>query len=1060
MSLLDLFSKKRTGTLLVNVDGKVVDRYKHFKDLLCHNHDALNLIAELEQVYYAGSSFSMGSVRKDYEELMRSTRALTEALNGMSRGKYGDLAKVCDQINEEITRIFTPEPLSPTSELVLPFEALTPEMAKSAGGKATNLATVQNALGMPIPQGFVITAYAFERFLDESGLAKPVAEMLEEIGTDMTGEMEEKCRAIQQMISKAEVPVAIANEILRAYGALEGRTWKNVPIAMRSSAVGEDTEASFAGQYVTELNVSRENILGAYKAVLASKYSPRAVVYRLRYGLDDRDTPMCVAGTAMVDSRSSGVLYTVDPSAPESSVLKISSIWGLGEHLVSGEASPDVFCVDKGTKEITKRDISRKEQRLVSIDHGGAILENVPDDEKAQPSIDDDTVHSLVLYGLRIEEYFNCPQDVEWAVDRSGKLFLLQSRPLRFTDVKTEERTTPEVFPDHSILLSAGEAASAGTVCGVVVLAHGKNLNDIPDDAILVAKTTSPDYAAYMGKVKGVITDIGSVASHLASVAREFGVPAIVNAGSATSRLRDGRTITMVAGTTTVYEGIVPELAVNIRPLKKHIFESPVHRRMRAILDKVSPLNLTDPKAAVFSPQGCKTIHDVIRFSHETAMKEMFLLSDSGGGGAMSVKLTANIPLVLYCIDLGGGLKEMLTTCDMITPDHIESIPMKALWSGFTHPGITWSGAVNLDLGNLMTLMASGVTAAVGGGMPGGDSYAILSRDYLNLSAKFGYHYANVDAFCCEEAAQNHILLQFSGGVGSYVGRSLRINLLANVLGRLGFAITVTGDLLEASVKGYDMKLMDYTLDQVGRLLASSRLLDVAIPNQIQVDRMTEAFFSGDYDFLNQGLSSQLPGFYTHVGQWERIEEDGRLLCLQDGSKWGTSLSSGMAKFMGKMVGAKYQELMDNIGAYYYFPIAIAKDSSVSDAILRLRVKPLAGSIDRAGGLAFAIGNIGNYFVLRLNGLEDNFILFEFVNNRRFQRASVPKEIETGRWYEIRVKTSGHSLKGYLDDELLIEYTAERPLSGHVGIWTKADSVTYFDELIIKADGHIREIPW
>jgi len=167
-----------------------------------------------------------------------------------------------------------------------------------------------------------------------------------------------------------------------------------------------------------------------------------------------------------------------------------------------------------------------------------------------------------------------------------------------------------------------------------------------------------------------------------------------------------------------------------------------------------------------------------------------------------------------------------------------------------------------------------------------------------------------------------------------------------------------------------------------------------------------------------------------------------------------------MAKFMGKMVGAKYQELMDNIGAYYYFPIAIAKDSSVSDAILRLRVKPLAGSIDRAGGLAFAIGNIGNYFVLRLNGLEDNFILFEFVNNRRFQRASVPKEIETGRWYEIRVKTSGHSLKGYLDDELLIEYTAERPLSGHVGIWTKADSVTYFDELIIKADGHVREIPW
>jgi pyruvate,water dikinase len=279
--------------------------------------------------------------------------------------------------------------------------------------------------------------------------------------------------------------------------------------------------------------------------------------------------------------------------------------------------------------------------------------------------------------------------------------------------------------------------------------------------------------------------------------------------------------------------------------------------------------------------------HDVIRFSHEIAMKEMFFLSDSGGGGAMSVKLKSNIPLVLYCIDLGGGLKEMLTTCDTITPDHIESVPMKALWSGFTHPGITWSGSVNFDFGNLMTLIASSATAEIGGGMPGGDSYATLSRDYLNLSAKFGYHFANVDAFCCEEEAQNHILLQFSGGVGSYVGKSLRINFLANVLGRLGFTITVTGDLLEASIKGYDMKLMEYTLDRLGRLLASSRLLDMAIPNQIQVDRMTEAFFNGEYDFLNQGQNSRLPGFYTHVGQWERIEESSMSFFPADGSAYG-----------------------------------------------------------------------------------------------------------------------------------------------------------------------------
>jgi pyruvate,water dikinase len=161
---------------------------------------------------------------------------------------------------------------------------------------------------------------------------------------------------------------------------------------------------------------------------------------------------------------------------------------------------------------------------------------------------------------------------------------------------------------------------------------------------------------------------------------------------------------------------------------------------------------------------------------------------------------------------------------------------------------------------------------------------------------------------------------------------------------------------------------------------------------------------------------------------------------------------------MGKLVGAKYQEFLDSMGAYHYFPIAIAKESLVSDAVLSVQVKPVGGSIDRAGGLAFGVRNVGNYFVLRVNALEENFTLFEFVNNRRFQRANVHKRIETGRWYTIRVETSGDSLKGYLDDELLVEYTSERPLKGYVGLWAKADSLTCFTELVIKTNGTVRKL--
>jgi pyruvate,water dikinase len=174
-------------------------------------------------------------------------------------------------------------------------------------------------------------------------------------------------------------------------------------------------------------------------------------------------------------------------------------------------------------------------------------------------------------------------------------------------------------------------------------------------------------------------------------------------------------------------------------------------------------------------------------------------------------------------------------------------------------------------------------------------------------------------------------------------------------------------------------------------------------------------------------------------------------MLLQDGSRWASTIDSSLAGFMGKVMGARYQKLLDNMKAYYHFPLAISRESRVENAVIAARVKLLAGRIDQAGGLAFGLRNVGNYFVLRINGLEDNLILFEYVNNRRFSRGVVPVTIATDRWYTIRVETSGTHIRGYLDEERLIEYTAEWPVHGHVGLWTKADSVTGFKELNITA---------
>jgi pyruvate, water dikinase len=512
----------------------------------------------------------------------------------------------------------------------------------------------------------------------------------------------------------------------------------------------------------------------------------------------------------------------------------------------------------------------------------------------------------------------------------------------------------------------------------------------------------------------------------------------------------------MVADTAMVYQGLVAELTADARPIRKHIADSPMHLRFRAVLDNLSPLNLTDPQSPDFAPSGCRTVHDIIRFSHERSIEEMFNLGATAKE-EISCKLTTHIPLSLRLIDLGGGIRSGLTTCHDITPEHLESIPMRAFWRGLSHPGISWSGGIPVAAKDLLHLMTQGFMAREGD-LPGGDSFAILSREYANVSAKFGYHYANIDTLVGDNIDDNYFSLQFSGGAGNQYGRSLRLSFLGKVLGRLGCKLKITGDLLDASLTGYDSKSMEAILEQVGRLLASSRLLDMAISGEGDVDRMVDAFFQGDYDFFHLSQERALPGFYTPMGDWQRTEKDGRRFITQDGSSYGRGLSSGLASLMGKMVGGKYQDFLDNIEAYYYFPLAIARDSLIGDARISVRTASVAGKIDQAGGLAFAIADVANYFVLRINVLEDNFTLFEYVNNKRVQRANIPHPIGAGQCYRVMVEISGNALRGYLDDELLVEYQAERQLHGFVGLWTKADSVTHFEELVVQEDAKVRRL--
>jgi pyruvate,water dikinase len=407
-------------------------------------------------------------------------------------------------------------------------------------------------------------------------------------------------------------------------------------------------------------------------------------------------------------------------------------------------------------------------------------------------------------------------------------------------------------------------------------------------------------------------------------------------------------------------------------------------------------------------------------------------------------------------IDIGGGLKKDLTTCDNVFPDYIESTPMNAIWRGFSHPGVNWAGTMSIDRGTLSGILAVPAVSEFGEA-PGGESYAVLSRDYLNLSIRFAYHFATIDALCGRNSSQNYASLQFSGGAGNYYGRSLRVQLIGTVLEKLGFQVAIKGDLLEASIARYDSVSLAEKLDLLGRLLASSKLLDMTLSDQEQIERAAEAFFNGDYDFLLK-REEDLRGFYLQGGSWRYVTEEGRFLILQDGSRWGRRIASEVTGLMGRMIGSAYHEFLDTIEAYSYFPLAVVKDVQLSTGSVMVRIKPVAGKVDRAGGIAFGLKNIDNYFVLRTNALEGNISLFEYINGRRVLLESVRKRIETGHWHVLSVEIQNQSITGFFNGEPLIRHRSEGPVKGYIGLWTKADSVVYFDQFTIDDEKGKRSI--
>jgi len=373
-----------------------------------------------------------------------------------------------------------------------------------------------------------------------------------------------------------------------------------------------------------------------------------------------------------------------------------------------------------------------------------------------------------------------------------------------------------------------------------------------------VARQTSPTYVPVMDRIRAIITEVGSVTGHMASVAREFGVPTLVGLENATTAIMPGEDITLDATSRVVYRGTVPEL-IHEKSCVNLMKGSPVYKAAQEALKRMAPLTLTDPKALNFSPEGCRSLHDVIRFAHEMGMREMFDIGDEMEDAKGAVRLRAGLPLNILVVDMGGGLTPTAPK-KVVELEHIKSAPFQALLHGMTDPGVRWLGGVGVSLTGFATIVAESLmTDANADGSMGGPSYAVVSDHYLNFNTRLGYHFAVVDSFCGPAINDNYIAFSFKGGAADIARRSRRANLIAQILKRLGFKTEIKGDMVRGEIKKYTQSDLKQKLDMVGRLLGAVRLLDMMLSDDGQIGWYVDEFFKGNYTFARPEDPAQAP---------------------------------------------------------------------------------------------------------------------------------------------------------------------------------------------------------
>ncbi len=461
-------------------------------------------------------------------------------------------------------------------DLVIWFEELRKTDIPSVGGKNANLGEMTSAR-LPIPPGFAITAFAYKKFIEQTGISAKIYEIISETVTDVNdpAQYEEASPKIRKLIESTAMPKEIEKAIRSAYEELcKKLKIKDVFVAVRSSATAEDlADASFAGQQETFLNTKgTDEVLKNTVKCWSSLFTPRAIFYRNEKGFAHDKVFISVGVQKMVNSRAAGVIFTLNPVTGETNQIVIEGTYGLGEAVVSGSVTPDDFVVDKGSLKIISRRLAMKTvQYIRDPKTGETIHAGVPAEKQEKPCISDEEILKLAELSKRIEQHYGKAQDIEWAIDKDlpypANVFITQSRPetvwsTRQAEAPAKGEAAEAKHEEMKVVVKGIAAGRRGYGAGVarVVSSPQEAAKVMHKGDILVTDMTNPDYVPFMKLAGAIVTDKGGVTAHAAIVSRELGIPCVVGTEKATQLMITGKEYTVDSRSGVIYEGILKVL--------------------------------------------------------------------------------------------------------------------------------------------------------------------------------------------------------------------------------------------------------------------------------------------------------------------------------------------------------------------------------------------------------------------------------------------------------------------------------------------------------------------